>query len=137
MRLGSWVATMREASWRTLGLESARQRQDLVVAGLRLREQRREGRDGRVLDAVRVVAAVLEQWPDVRLVGVLREDLHGAEAQLLVVVVERVQGDRRDPRRGDRLDDREGLLAHGRLSAARVIVRAIQGSARSFGFLRR
>ena len=97
-----------------LGIGVGEQRQDLVVARLGLGEQGAEGRDRRVLHAVGVVAAVLQERADVRLVGVLREDLHGPVAQLLVVVVEGMQGHPGRARRRRRFDDREGLLAQRR-----------------------
>ena len=97
-----------------LGVRVGQKRQHLVVARLRLGEQRPERRDRRVLDAVGVVAAVRQKRADLRLVGILRQHLHGAEADLLVVVVEGLERDPGHPRRCRRLDDREGLLAQGR-----------------------
>ena len=128
---------MREASCRTLGLESESSGRTSSLRACGLGEQRPEGRDRGVLDPVGVVAAVLEQRTDVRLVGVLREDLDGAEAQLLVVVVEGMQRDRRAAR-GEAV---ASTIANAFLRSAgappRSSTLAIHGSARSFGFLRR
>ena len=55
-----------------------------------------------------------EQRLDVRLVGKLGEQAERPEADLLVVVLERLEGEIRRPRRGRRLHDGEGLLADGR-----------------------
>ena len=57
---------------------------------------------------------MLQERADLRLGGVPGEDLDGAEADFLIVVLERREGDRRHAGGVRGLDDREGLLAYGR-----------------------
>jgi hypothetical protein len=100
-----------------LRIRVGEQREHLVVAGLGPGEQGRECGDRGVLDAVEVVATVVEQRPDVCLVRVPGEHLDGAEADLLVVVVEGLERQLGRPGRRDGLDDPEGLLAQRRRAA--------------------
>ena len=94
------------------------QGQDLVAPGLGLREERSERSDGRVAHPARVVAAMAEKRADVRLVRELGEEGDRAEADLLVVVLERLQREIGGARRGRRLHDGKGLLADRRSPGA-------------------